>query len=797
MKTVCHVISGYFRNDARVFTRQCLSLKQAGYEVSVLTCDGEPEEILEGIHIFSCKYKWSRWRTLLFAKYQFLKRSLEINADIYQLHSPELLPLGLKLKKLGKKVVYDAHEDMGPHILEKEWIPKFLRKTISLLVTEYMRFVYHKIDEIISPHPHVVKKINEDTGKGILVANFPLIRRLDTANTVPIDKRDLILCYTGTVYSYSNQETTLSAISLVPNARYEVAGYIEADHKNSLLQKFGNDKVIFHDRLNQEDLRKLYLRSLIGVVVYDYKLNQGGQMGSYGTNKFFEYMEAGLPIICTDYTLWKEIVEDYKCGICVKPNDIKALELAINTINNDRNLANEMGINSRKAAKERFSWASENKKYLSVFKSLNQPKKVSFGYMGDLYKNILRLASGSALAQGIPIIVYPILTRIYTPEDFGTFATVILFSSLLSIIASGSYEHAILIAKSKLDSANLIALTFIRTSLILLISVLIISLTRHNIATLFNDPSLIDSLYYVPFIALGGVVFVCHSEWLVKYKEYSSLTRNRILQGVFLVSAKMITGISNMFSQALILGEVIGRFLTAFLSIITIIKLDFKIFRKISLSGIFKSRTRFSRFPKVMVLDQFLNVCVGSVHVLFIGSAFGPKELGYLTLLFSSLYLPITVISTSIKDVFRQKANIYYNKVGSCRPLYLELFKVTSFFALFPFVVGFFLAPTLFPLIFGEEWTRVGTYAQIMIPMYYIVFISTSLSGVLVLTEKINVSLCWQIFTLISSVFALYIGCYVIRDVYLCLILLAVANVISYIMYGVLSYYFALDHSRT
>ena len=128
MTQICHVISGYYRTDARVFQRQCKSLKNNGFEVSVLTNDGEPKEIIDGIPIYSCKKFYnSRIKILLFSTKQFYEKAIIIDADIYQLHSPELLPLGKKLKRLGKKVVYDAHEHMPMHILEKDWIPKPFR----------------------------------------------------------------------------------------------------------------------------------------------------------------------------------------------------------------------------------------------------------------------------------------------------------------------------------------------------------------------------------------------------------------------------------------------------------------------------------------------------------------------------------------------------------------------------------------------------------------------------------------------------------------------------------------------
>ena len=135
MTHICHVISGYYRTDARVFQRQCKSLKNSGFKVSVLTNDGDPEEIIEGVPIYRCNKVYnSRIKTLILASHQFYEKAKIIDADVYQLHSPELLPLGMKLKGLGKKVVYDAHEHMPMHILEKEWIPKTFRIYLALMI---------------------------------------------------------------------------------------------------------------------------------------------------------------------------------------------------------------------------------------------------------------------------------------------------------------------------------------------------------------------------------------------------------------------------------------------------------------------------------------------------------------------------------------------------------------------------------------------------------------------------------------------------------------------------------------
>lgn len=364
---ICHVISGYFRNDARVFLRQCLTLVDAGHQVTIITNDGAEDQTIDTVDILNTGKIWPRWRTLLFAKKQFLKKCATLNADVYQLHSPELLPLGLKLKKLGYKVVYDAHEDMEAHILEKEWLPKFVRKPLSVLTNIYMLRTLKKFDEVISPHSHVIEKLNKKLKKGILIANFPIIKPLPDNHFDNFTDRLPIFCYSGTVYPYSNQVEIIRSVLNTHIGKYEIAGVIADDLYTTLSEISTGDKVVFNGRIDQSSLRKLYFRSICGLAVYDYKLNLGYKRGSYGTNKLFEYMEAGLPIICTDYELWKEIIDFYKCGFYVVPGDEIQITEAMMTLIRDPEKARKMGENARKAALEKFNWVTEAQKYRRIF----------------------------------------------------------------------------------------------------------------------------------------------------------------------------------------------------------------------------------------------------------------------------------------------------------------------------------------------------------------------------------------------------------------------------------------------
>lgn len=365
---ICHVVSGYQRTDARVVVRQCGSLIAAGHEVILLTNDGGTEEEKNGLVIKVTKKKWPRWKQLIFAYFQFASCAKEVDADVYQLHSPELLPLSSTLRRFGKRVIYDAHEDMPAHILEKDWIPKILRYPISYFMRVYMNWEYKRVDEVISPHDHVISRCRNEAGKGIVIANFPLIK--DPIFRSQSDLTSGVFCYTGTVYSYSNQDMIVDVVSQIDGASYEVAGVIDSEYRRRLEDRSSETSVRFHGHVAHDQLREIYRRSVAGLALYDYKLNLGWNRGSYATNKIFEYMEAGIPVVCTDFTLWEELVVEHDCGLVVSPGDADGLRAALEYLLENPSEAARMGENGRKAVLEKFNWVSEEQRYLNLFSKL-------------------------------------------------------------------------------------------------------------------------------------------------------------------------------------------------------------------------------------------------------------------------------------------------------------------------------------------------------------------------------------------------------------------------------------------
>jgi glycosyltransferase involved in cell wall biosynthesis len=368
MKKVCHVISGHLRDDKRILGRQCSALIKYGFDVYILTNDGKGAEVIDGIKIISTsKFYTNRIKVILNAKSIFLNDALDINADIYQLHGPELIPLGLFLKKMGKVVIYDAHEDLSGQILEKKWIPYIFRNLLSIFSKIYFNYTLYRFNELITVTDHIADKLKKYNLNITVIPNFPLISSIGKFSLEEYLIRENVVCYTGTVYDQSNQESIIKAINKISQVEYHIAGSINEKLFEKMMALNTLNKLNYFGFLPKSDLPSFYNCANIGIIVQDYEENMGYDHGTLGSNKFFEYMEAGLPVICTDYKLWNDIINKYECGITVNPTNVSQIEDAIRFLIKDKSRAYKMGQNGRKAILEEFNWGKVEMLYVNLF----------------------------------------------------------------------------------------------------------------------------------------------------------------------------------------------------------------------------------------------------------------------------------------------------------------------------------------------------------------------------------------------------------------------------------------------
>lgn len=411
----------------------------------------------------------------------------------------------------------------------------------------------------------------------------------------------------------------------------------------------------------------------------------------------------------------------------------------------------------------------------------------------DLIKNIKVVLTGTSLSQIIPLVFYPLLTRIYSPEQFGFMAFFMSVCSILIVISSGAYEQAILITKNNSELESLIKLIIVRSFIILIVISSTIFLLINTLPYLFDYRSYNNWILTLTLTVFLSIIFNVYNEWCVKKVEFKKLSYNKVYNSFFVSLFKSLNSFISLIPNGLIYGELIGKFIVALLSFKSMLSAGTKIFKAYNLKILNIVSRKFKDYPRYMMPDMLLNTLGGSVHVYIILAFFDPNELGYISLSLSLLTLPVTVISGGIKDVFREKANNLYINDGSCRKFYLQLMKPISIIGFLGFILLYFIAPIIFPLILGDQWLKSGIYAQYLIPFFYFNFVSMSLGGVFIIANKIKISLYWQIFNASLTVAALLIGSLYYGSIPITLIFYTIAKSTSYILYIILSYKYSVN----
>jgi glycosyltransferase involved in cell wall biosynthesis len=374
-KKICHITSGHFVWENRIFKKECSSLVANDYDVTLIGIDKiSYKDVKNGVKriALSIPVKNKLQRMLKRSKAVY-KESLKINADIYHFHDIELFPYGLMLKKKGAKVIFDCHEDYFEYFKDVKWYPKIIGIIISIIIKIIFKKYLKKFDAVITVTPHIIDKFAQYTDHLYMITNYPII---DGNNVPSFSQRDYLnrdneLIYAGILHPRSNQEITLEAISKTPNIKYNIAGLIFDDYKKVLFKIPYWNKVNYLGYIALEDLEKVYKKSTIAIILLDYMGNVGYKNGSMGVVKVFEYMKFGLPIICTDFEVWeKMIIDKYNCGICVNPKNTDEVQKAIQYLCENKEIAYQMGQNAQKAVIEEFNWNTQSKVLLEIYQNL-------------------------------------------------------------------------------------------------------------------------------------------------------------------------------------------------------------------------------------------------------------------------------------------------------------------------------------------------------------------------------------------------------------------------------------------
>lgn len=362
---VCHLSSVRESHDLCMFRRSCVSLAGAGYEV-YLVARGDSREDM-GVHVTGVgEPPRSRLRRMLFFTRRICREALKTDAEVYQIHDPELLPFALRLKRRGRRVVFDSHELYTELIKSKHYL-RFGRQA-AWLYGIFERYVLRRIDAVIFPAARNGREVFSGIARRtVTIGNYALKEEL-YSQYVPVEKPEFRLCFVGDMTPDRGIENLIRAADRSGAGLFLVGDFHPPSYGEAVRRMPESRCVEFLGRLDRERVREVLARSSVGMCT----MPDGGQYNICDTfnMKVYDYMAMGLPVVLSDSAYARRVLERYEFGILVDPADVEETARAVRRLAEHPEEAARMGREGRRAIAEEFNWDTQAEKLLALYRDL-------------------------------------------------------------------------------------------------------------------------------------------------------------------------------------------------------------------------------------------------------------------------------------------------------------------------------------------------------------------------------------------------------------------------------------------
>jgi glycosyltransferase involved in cell wall biosynthesis len=372
---ICHLTSVHSALDPRIFHKECRSLARAGFDVTVIG-PHSADSVSDAVRIKAIPRASSRLSRMTRTAWRVYSAARTHDADIYHFHDPELIPVGLLLRSAGKHVIYDIHEDLPKDVLSKPYLPGWSRTAISHFTRLVEAAACGHFSALVAVTPSIAGRFQTINQRTVVVHNYPYAEELvHGGRSVPWSERRQSVAYVGGIMAQRAIHEMVSAIALVPDslsAVLELAGpkAISAQDSERLLANPGWSRVRDHGFVDQPSTFQILRSVRAGLVLFHPEPNHFEAM----PQKIFEYMGAGLPVIASDFPLWRRILGETGCGIFVDPQSPAEIAGAISRVLENPAESEAMGRRGQAAVLERFHWGSEAAKLLALYRQIGNGK---------------------------------------------------------------------------------------------------------------------------------------------------------------------------------------------------------------------------------------------------------------------------------------------------------------------------------------------------------------------------------------------------------------------------------------
>jgi glycosyltransferase involved in cell wall biosynthesis len=361
-KIITHCTTVHPRYDTRIFHKMCTSLSEH-YSVNLIVADGDSTTIQDNIRIIDLGKINSRTLRLLHSLFVFPFKILQIKSDLYHLHDPELIFSGLVLKFFRKNVIYDIHESYSEDILNKYWINKHFRKFIANIYQYIENFSTYYFNLNICATDYIKKNIQYHA---VTINNFPLTTsekfnyKKPTSQKIP----DNYFLYIGAI-SFQRGIIEIIESSIRCRIKLIICGSFENEEVENRISNYFCENIIYLGQVNFNEANYLMQNAIAGFVLFHPGPNHNYSL----PNKLFEYMSNCLPIICSDFDLWKSIIQNNECGFCIDPFDNYSLDFAVIELRDNFKKRELIKLNCKETS-NLYNWESEKQKLFEAYNKI-------------------------------------------------------------------------------------------------------------------------------------------------------------------------------------------------------------------------------------------------------------------------------------------------------------------------------------------------------------------------------------------------------------------------------------------
>jgi len=407
-----------------------------------------------------------------------------------------------------------------------------------------------------------------------------------------------------------------------------------------------------------------------------------------------------------------------------------------------------------------------------------------FKQKSEFARSVITLMTGTTIAQAIPIAISPILTRIYSPDDFGVFALYIGIVSIVSVFATGRYELAIILPKSQEEAINIVALSLMITTLVSVFAFIIIWLFHEHLITLLGNSEIAIWLYFIPLSVWFNGVYQALYYWINRNKDYKTLSKSVVLQA----SSNAVGNLSFGYGGFTYMGLIITNIITSFFSFIYMLRRVGEVgnfMKSISLFTLKSMLKQYKEFPLHTLPQNFVYQGSMQLPIFIIKMLYSFAQLGFFSLAYRVIVTPTSIVANSLGKVYYQKASEMFDSDRERLYSYTKsMFFKLLFLALVIGVPLTFYLPELFATIFGIKWLKAGEIAQFL--MIYLIydFALTPFTNIYLVSGNNRYFFKWELGRFL--IYSIYFGIVAVSSIKMELFFL-LYSLINLALYGYLS----------